>query len=118
MSLPVHKRSYAAFLSHAHVDRAFVDELYRFLAEDAALSIWYDAKEMTGGQGIGSGLQAAIEKCRAVLLVASALAITKGWVQDELEIARVEHGDHRDFRIVPLRIGDADVASLIKGQSW
>ena len=118
MDLPVHRRPYEAFFSYAHVDRAFVDELYRFLAEEAGLNIWYDAKDMIGGQGIGSGLQAAIEKCRSLLLIASPDAINRGWVEDELEIARVERGTHRDFNIVPLRIGDADVASLIKERSW
>lgn len=118
MSLPVHRRSYDAFLSHAHADRMFVDELYRWLGQAAGLNIWYDAKKMTGGQGIGSTLQAAIGECRGMLLIASRESITRGWVKAELEIARVEQADSTDFRIVPLRIADADVQGLLKGQSW
>jgi hypothetical protein len=118
MSVPVHRRPFDAFLSHAHVDRAFVDSLYRWLGEVAGLNIWYDAKQMTGGQGIGSGLQAGIQECRGLLLVASKEAITRGWVKSELDIARVEQADSPDFRIVPLRLGDADLSSTIIGQSW
>jgi hypothetical protein len=118
MSVPVHRRPFDAFLSHAHVDHAFVDNLYRWLGEIAGLNIWYDAKRMTGGQGIGSGLQSAIEECRGMLLIASNDSIARGWVKAELDIARVEQADSSDFRIVPLRLAGADVASLLKGQSW
>jgi hypothetical protein len=118
MALPVHRRQFDAFLSHAHSDRAFVDELYRWLGQIGGLNIWYDAKKMGGGEGIGSGLQGAIEACRGMLLIASPEAISRGWVKAELEIARVEQADSSDFRIVPLQLAGADVASLIKGQSW
>jgi hypothetical protein len=32
MALPVSKRDFDVFLSHAHVDRAFVDQLHGWLA--------------------------------------------------------------------------------------
>jgi TIR domain len=118
MSVPVHRRNYDAFLSHAHVDHDFVEELYRWLGEVAGLNVWYDAKQMSGGDPIGGGLQKAIEDCRGVLLIASPEAIVRGWVQAEIEIARVEQGDSKDFRIIPVRLGNADVAGLIKGVSW
>lgn len=118
MGLPVHRRQFDAFLSHAHADHAFVEELYRWLEKSAGLNIWYDAKRMTGGQGIRSGLQSAIEECRGVLLIASQEAITRGWVREEIEIASDELAASPDFRIVPLRIAGADVASLLRGHSW
>jgi hypothetical protein len=118
MALPVHRRPYDTFLSHAHSDRAFVDELYRWLGTVSGLNIWYDAKRMAGGEGIGSGLQRAIEECRGALLAASPEAISRGWVKTELDIARSEQADSPDFRIVPLRLGNADVGSALKGQSW
>lgn len=117
MASEVHRRPYDAFLSHAHADREFVDKLYDWLVK-AGLNIWYDAKKMTGGQPIGESLQTAIEECRGVLLIGSSEAIGKGWVKQELSIAQVEQADSEDFRIVPLRIAGADVASLLKGQSW
>ena len=53
-----------------------------------------------------------------MLLVASPAAINRGWVKQELDIALAEHAESSDFRVVPLRLGGADVPSLIKGQSW
>lgn len=86
--------------------------------EIAGLNIWYDARKMVGGDGIGSGLQSAIEACCGLLLIASPEAVSRGWVKVELDIARVEQANSPDYRIVPLRLANADVASLIKGQSW
>lgn len=118
MGVPLHRRQFDAFLSHAHADRVFVDELYRWLSEVSGLNIWYDAKEMAGGDKIGAALQRGVEASQALLLVASPEAIQRGWVIEELDVARVERGDYPDFRIVPLRLGNAEVANLIKGQSW
>jgi TIR domain len=118
MALPVHRRQFDAFLSHAHSDRAFVDALYRLIGEIAGLNIWYDAKKMVGGDAIGRGLRAAIEECRGLLLVGSPEALGSGWVTQEYDIAVVEHNTSRDFRIVPLRLANVDVESLPKELSW
>jgi len=118
MALPVRRRQFDAFLSHAHADRTFVDALYKWLANMCGLNIWYDAVKLSGGSGIGSALQNAIEECRGLLLIGSIDAVSRGWVKEELEIARVELTDSPDFRIVPLRLANADVAGLIKGHSW
>jgi hypothetical protein len=118
MTVPVHRRSFDAFLSHAHGDRAFVDALYRWLGQMAGLNLWYDEKEMTGGQDIGSGLKAAIQDCRGLLLIASPDSIKRGFVKKELSIAEVEAAASSDFRIVPLRLAGADVSSLIEEKSW
>ena len=118
MPLPVRRRQFDAFLSHAHVDGAFAEALYRWLGNSCGLNIWYDAVKMVGGSGIGSGLQRAIEECRGLVLIGSADAIGRGWVKQELEIARDELAGSKDFRIVPLRLANADVASLIRGYSW
>jgi hypothetical protein len=118
MGVPVARRTFDAFLSHAHKDQAFVNELYHWLGNVAGFNIWYDAKNLAGGQGIGSGLQNAIEQCRGVILIASPDALSSGWVANEIDIAVVERNDTRDFRIVPLRLRGADVSGFIKGLSW
>jgi hypothetical protein len=47
--IPVGKRRFHAFISHAHVDRTQADELYRWLHYVAALPVWYDAVNMPPG---------------------------------------------------------------------
>lgn len=118
MPTPIHRRPCDAFLSHAHQDRATVESLYRWLTELAGFSVWYDARRLDAGAAIGRGLQEGIAQSRGVLLVASPEAVARGWVQDEIEIARDEHNTCPEFRVVALRVRDADVSSLWRGISW
>ena len=117
MPLPVSKRDFDAFLSHAHVDRVFVERLYTWLTECAGLNVWYDAKQMPG-QGIASGLKSGIERSRAAIVVASAEALARGWVRQEVDIALDERGRSRDFHLVLLRLAEANVDELVRGLSW
>ena len=87
MPPPVNRRDFDAFLSHAHVDRKFVDELYRWLTEVASMNIWYDAKQLPGGD-FAAGLTTGIERSRAAIIVASSDAIMRGWVKREVGIAQ------------------------------
>jgi hypothetical protein len=94
------------------------ESIYRLLSEVAGMNVWYDAKEMDGGELIGTGLQNAIEKCRGALILASSQAIDKGWVIQEYNIALDESTRSRDFRLIPLRVGDAPMDRLVRGVSW
>jgi hypothetical protein len=118
MSVPVGRRQFDAFLSYAHTDKVFVDALFLWLTEVAGLNIWYDARNMDGGAAIGIGLHKAIEQCRGILLLASADAIQRGWVRDELNVALDERAQSPDFRVIPLRIANANVGELVRGLSW
>ena len=117
MPPPVNRRDFDAFLSHAHVDRKFVDELYRWLTEVASMNIWYDAKQLPGGD-FAAGLTTGIERSRAAIIVASSDAIMRGWVKREVGIAQDEFSRSEDFRMIVLRIGDAKVDELLRGLSW
>jgi TIR domain len=118
MTLPLHKRDFDLFLSHAHKDREFVLTLDKWLTEKAGLSVWYDARELGGGALIATDLQKAIERCRGVLLVASEESLNQGWVKSEYNSAIDERSNHEGFRVVTLRLKNASVQNLIRGTSW
>ena len=118
MSLPINKREFDVFLSHAHKDKRFIDELDQWLSEVAGLSVWYDHREFSGGSMLATDLQQAIERCKGVLLVASDVSLSKGWVKAEYNSAMDERANNEDFRVVALRIGNADVSTLMKGVTW
>jgi hypothetical protein len=117
MSLPILKRDYDVFLSHAHKDAAFVSQLDRWL-QSADLRVWYDARELAGGALLATDLQAAIERCRGILLVASDESLARGWVKAEYNSAMDERANHDGFRVVALRFPNANVKELLKGTSW
>ena len=117
MTFPVSRRDFDVFLSDAHVDRLFVDHLYGWLTECAGLNVWYDARQMAG-QRIASGLKNGIERSRAAIIVGSAEALSRGWVQQEVDIALDELSRSQAFRVIVLRLADARVDELIRGLSW
>jgi hypothetical protein len=118
MTLPLHKRDFDLFLSHAHKDRDFVLALDNWLTEKAGLSVWYDARELGGGALLATDLQLAIERCRGMLLVASEESLNQGWVKSEYNAAMDERANYDGFRVVALRLGDAAVHHLMRGTSW
>ena len=118
MPLPLSRRDFDIFLSHAHKDVAFVSELERWLSEKAGFKVWYDARELSGGSLIATGLQHAIERCRGILLVASEEALSRGWVNAEYNCAMDERANNDGFRVVALRVANSNVAALMKGTSW
>lgn len=118
MGLPLNRRDYDIFLSYAHSDRNFVEHLYRWLQETAGLQVWWDDRDMSAGALLATELQKAIERCRAVVLVASDDSLDRGWVQTEYNAAMDERARYRGFRVVALRMGNANVEDLMKGISW
>ena len=106
------------FLSYAHSDRPFVEKLYRWLQESAGLQAWWDDRDLSAGAMLATDLQRAIERCRAVLLVASDESLARGWVLNEYNAAMDQRANFRGFRMVALRMGGAQVEELMKGISW
>lgn len=119
MTLPLNKRDFDLFLSHAHIDRDFVSSLYNWLTEKSGLNVWYDDRELAGGALLGPDLQHAIERCRGILLVASDDALSRGWVKLEYASAMDERANHDGFRIVALRLNNANIDNfLVRGITW
>ena len=118
MALPLNKRDHDIFLSYAHSDRPFVEKLYRWLQESAGLQAWWDDRDLAAGAMLATDLQLAIERCRAVLLVASDESLARGWVLNEYNSAMNQRANFRGFRMVALRMGNAEVKELMGGISW
>lgn len=118
MALPLNKRDHDIFISYAHSDRAFVETLYRWLTETAGLQVWWDDRDLAAGAMLATDLQRNIERCRAVLLVATDESLARGWVLNEYNAAIDQRANFPGFRVVALRIGGARADELIKGISW
>ena len=118
MGLPLNRRDFDVFLSHAHKDRAFVGALDQWLTEKAGLKVWLDSRELSGGALLATDLQAAIERCRSILMIASTDSLERGWVENEYNSAMDERANESGFRVVALRLGNADTKRLMKGTTW
>lgn len=118
MSLPLNKRDFDVFISHAHRDQAFVGQLDRWLTEKVGFKVWYDARELGGGSLLATDLQGAIERCRGILLIASEEALASGWVKAEYNCAMDERANREGFRVVALRVAKANPKDLMRGTTW
>ena len=112
MSLPIQKRDFDVFLSHAHKDVAFVSQLDRWLTS-GGLRVWYDARELAGGALLATDLQTAIERCRGILLVASDESLDRGWVKAEYNSAMDERATLQE-NIVRLKAARAKLAQDLR----
>lgn len=117
MTLPINKRDFDVFLSHAHTDQALAARLDEWLTR-AGFAVWYDARELPGGALLATDLQKAIGRCRGMLLVASGESMARGWVKLEYNAGMNERANHDAFRVVALRVANADVSELMQGISW
>ncbi len=107
------------FLSHAHADLRFVEEVHTWLHDTAGIDVWLDSRHLDGGTSIRAGLTAGIEQCRGMLILATREALEKGWVEFEVDVAMDERARSRgDFRVIPIRVDGAPVDRLIRGLSW
>ena len=119
MTVPVHRRPYAVFLSHAHADVDFVEALHAWLNDIAGIDVWLDSRHLDGGTSIRGGLTSGIEQCRGMLILATVEALDKGWVEFEVDVAMDERARSRgEFRVIALRVDGAPVDTLIRGLSW
>ncbi len=113
----VGKRRFHAFLSHAHVDKARADDLYRFLSNVAKVPIWYDAVNLPASAIIADDLFRAIENSRAAIILLSRQSVTRGWVQQEFRAALNHQTQHPEFRIIPIRLDDVEPPNFLQNYS-
>ncbi len=117
-AIPVGKRRFHLFLSHAHVDKDRADLLYAWLSNVAAIPVWYDAVNMPPGATIAEQLPEAISNSRAMLLLLSKESVERGWVQQEYHAAINHQTLHRAFRIIPVRLDDVNPPGFLQNYSY
>lgn len=112
--LPVDKRPYHTFLSHAHIDRAYADGLVNWLTDIVRIPVWYDAFNLPPGSTFGSALPTALESSRSVIILLSDRSVASGWVETEYHTALDEQAHDRRFRIIPIKLDDVDPPGFLR----
>jgi hypothetical protein len=114
MSNPVHKRKFFSFISHAHADKAIVDQIESWLTNTAGLPVWYDSRFLPSGAKLASALGKAIEDCRSTILVLSKRSLESGWVKEEHDASVDQRARSKDaFKIISIRIEKCDEPTFI-----
>jgi hypothetical protein len=114
----INKRPYRAFLSHAHIDKAVVDQLHRWCSACAGMKVWYDATEFPAGALVPQALARAITDCQAAFIVMSTASIKSGWVEEEWNISIQQQKRFPDFQIIPIRIDMSEPPESLGIRKW
>lgn len=95
------------FISHSSADKAWVTALAKNL-QRRGYEVWLDIWHLTPGRSFIRGLQDALEKAHAGILVVTPEARASGWVQDEYEVMLRRKNTGSDFVIIPVVLGNGE----------
>lgn len=116
--LPYQRRLYRAFLSHAHADKEFVNQLHSWVSEVAEIPIWYDTSNLSASATISTELANAITQCQSMIIVLSKESIRSGWVEEEYNAAIGQRAKYKRYRIIPIRIDDCEIPGFLQTTKW
>ena len=100
------------FLSYAHEDAAFVDRLYRDLAE-AGVSATYDKVALEIGDSIIEKISGLIHGAACVVGVVSSASVRSQWVQRELSWALSGEVNGQGLKVLPAIIDQCDLPAML-----
>lgn len=104
---------YDVFVSYAHQDMPFVDELVRHLkTKNRRLNVWFDHGALRLGDSFSNSVQEALEQSKYFLLVISPGYLNSPWANFEMGVALGRAGSPKHENIIPLMIGDVNRTSL------
>src|SRR5437868_9247470 len=92
------------FLSYSSADREKADVIIKDL-ESAGLTVWYDRKQIIGGDRIREKIADGIRFSDAVLILASEASLKSRWVLNELDAAMIREIEERRKIVVPILLG-------------
>jgi hypothetical protein len=77
---------YRVFLSHAHKDRWIAKQCARLIEEAAKphVKVFFDEKDIEGGQSIPDSVRTGIEKCDEFVVMLSRYSKDRAWVLIEM----------------------------------
>jgi hypothetical protein len=106
------------FISHASEDKArFVVEFAQRLRQ-SGVDAWLDQWEMRPGDSlVDKVFEEGIAKAQAVIVVISAVSVTKPWVREELNLAVVKRIG-KGLKLIPVVIDACEIPASLQSTVW
>ncbi len=106
------------FISHASEDKArFVARFAARLRENG-VDAWLDQWEMKPGDSLVDRIfEQGLKSAQAVIIVLSAVGVTKPWVREELNNSAVSR-INRGLRIIPVVIDQCEIPEALAATLW
>lgn len=105
------------FLSHASIDKPFVEKLAQDLMK-MGVQVWYDKWEIKVGDTILWKIAEGIEESDYLVIVISKEAWESDWVRKEIEAAFQKQVEMKAKFILPVFYRDCKIPLLFRGTKY
>ncbi|MEG9437831.1 toll/interleukin-1 receptor domain-containing protein [Edaphobacter sp. HDX4] len=106
------------FLSHASEDKQRFVVAFATALRSKGIDVWLDRWEILPGDSLVDKLfEEGLKEAEAVLIVISAVSVTKPWVREELNTAIVNRIT-RQTKVIPIVLDSAEVPEALRSLVW
>jgi hypothetical protein len=106
-----------AFLSHSSLDKPFIRQLAADLTANG-IDVWLDEQRIRVGDSIPERIAQGLAGSDFFLIGVSEHSARSAWVQKELNNALVNEVQRRKVHILPLKLDDATMPSIIADKKY
>jgi hypothetical protein len=106
-----------AFISHSSKDKPFIRQLTADLTK-AGISVWLDEQRILVGDSITEKVSQGLVESDYFLIALSDASVNSPWVQKELNSALISEIEKRQVKILPIKLSDCEIPTLIKDKKY
>ena len=114
---PIETGEYHVFVSYRSTDRPWAMSLVARL-EGAGLRVFIDQRELVPGEYLARQLESGLERSRAAVVLVSKGWLESPWCQQEANALMKRAVEDKSFKLVPLRLDDSAMPSLLDSRVW
>lgn len=111
------KNRRVAFLSHSSFDKPFIRQLAADLTANG-IGVWLDEQRIRVGDSIPDKIAQGLAESDYFLIGISEKSTNSEWVKRELNNALVTEVERRNVRILPLKLDDSRVPTIIADKKY
>jgi hypothetical protein len=113
----VDKKARVAFLSHSSLDKPFVRQLASDL-KASGVQVWLDEMNIKVGESIPDKISQGLAESDYFLFALSKNSAKSEWVKRELNSALLTEVEKRAVHILPLKLDDCDMPTVIADKKY
>jgi hypothetical protein len=111
------KEKIVAFLSHSSRDKPFIRQLATDLTANG-ITVWLDEQMIKVGESILERVGQGLAESDYFLIALSDNSVNSEWVKKELNEALLKEIEERKVRVLPIKLSDCEIPSLIRDKKY
>jgi hypothetical protein len=108
---------YKTFISHNKNDKKLARSIGKALIENN-VDVWFDEWSLYAGDSLTDGISRGLTESNIFLLINSENSNKSDWVKEELRYALNERISNKNFKIIVVRLDNADLHPFLKDYLW